>query len=336
MKFFVTFLKYTGLTLVVLAAIGAVYQVVAANIDQAKFPAPGQIVSVDGLAMHLDCRGTGEPTVILEAGLTSGSASWGLVQDPLAEQTQVCAYDRAGMDWSELGDSNISAPEVAQRLHKLLVKADVAPPYLLVGMSAGGVFVREFYHQHPDAVEGMVLVDSSHEQQGNRLPTEDSLATMNQLLSACQWFQPLGVVRAAGLVSRFVDQYELPQPMQQVMLANMNYSYSCKAMLAESRGFGAEVSDTQPPASLGDLPLSVLTQGIEPTGIAEVGLSDEEAREQRKIWNELQLELTNLSSRGRHLVAERSGHMIHLQQPELIVQEINSMVLQIRDEMPHH
>ncbi len=336
MKFFVTFFKYTGLSLVVLAAIGALYQVVATKSDQAKFPAPGELYTIDGLAMHLDCRGTGEPTVILEAGLTSGSASWGLVQDPIAQQTQVCAYDRAGMDWSELGDSNISAPDVAQRLHKLLVKAEVAPPYLLVGMSAGGVFVREFYHQHPDDIEGMVLVDSSHEQQGNRLPTEDSLAKMNQLLSACQWFQPLGVVRAAGLVSRFVDQYELPQPMQQVMLANMDYSHSCKAMLAESRGFGDEVTDTQPPASLGDLPLTVLTQGIEPTGIAELRMSDEEARAQRKIWNELQLELTNLSSRGRHLVAERSGHMIHLQQPELVVQEIKSMVLQIRDEMPHH
>lgn len=336
MRFLVNFFKYTGLALVVVAAIGAVYQVVAANADQADFPAPGKLFTIDGLQLHLDCRGTGEPTVVLEAGLTSGSSSWGLVHDQLAEQTQVCAYDRAGMDWSEPADGILTAPSVAVRLHQLLTTAQVPPPYLVVGMSAGGVFVRELYQQHPQEVKAMVLVDSSHEQQAHRLPANDSLKTMDRILSACQWLQPLGLVRAAGLVERFVDQYDLPEPMQQVLLANMNRSHSCKAMLSESRGFNNEVADTQPPYSLGDLPLTVLSQGIEPTGIAELDLSDAQAQAQRKVWDDLQLELTNLSSRGQRLIAERSGHMIHLQQPELVIQAVHALVVELRDEMPHY
>lgn len=336
MKFLINFFKYTGLGLVVLAAVGAVYQTVAENADLSKYPAPGELVDVDGLQMHLDCRGTGEPTVVLEAGLTSGSSSWGLVHDQLSEHTQVCAYDRAGMDWSEPAGDEITAPVIAQRLHRLLTKAEVTPPYLLVGMSAGGVFVREYYQQFPEGVEALVFVDSSHEQQANRLPKFDGMQTMNTVLSLCRWFQPLGVVRATGLVQRFVDQYQLPDPMQQVLLAKMNQSHSCTAMLDESNGFSNEVADTAPPKALGDLPIVVLSQGIEPTGITEVGLTDAMARQQREVWNQLQQELTGLSSRGRRLVAERSGHLIHFQQPELVIQEINALVLSLRDEMPHH
>ena len=66
-----------------------------------SFPPPGQLFEIAGADMHLDCRGSGSPTIIIESGLMSGSASWLLVHDDLAQVTRVCAYDRPGMDWSE-------------------------------------------------------------------------------------------------------------------------------------------------------------------------------------------------------------------------------------------
>lgn len=336
MRLLLSFAKYTALALLVVAALGAVYQRIAAQADRSNHPAPGQMYNVDGLDMHLDCRGSGEPTIVLEAGLTFGSTSWALVHDALSEGTQVCAYDRAGIDWSEPTDEVLSASIVVERLHGLLTTAEIQPPYLLVGMSAGGIFVREYFRTYPDGVEGMVFVDSSHEQQDNRLPKFDSIETMNNALSLCRWVQPLGLVRAAGFLEDVASQFQLPAPLLEVLLANMNQSHSCKAMLNESHGFIREVVDAEPPASLGDLPLVVLSQGNEPTGMAQLGLTDVMAQQQREVWDLLQQELASLSSRGEQRIAERSGHLIQIEQPDLVIEEINTLVQRLQDEMPHH
>lgn len=91
--------------LIVLAAIaGFIWERMSSASDRAAHPAPGRSFDVDGIAMHIDCRGTGEPTVLLEAGLMSGSTSWLRVHDAIATGTRTCAYDRAGMDWRAFGD----------------------------------------------------------------------------------------------------------------------------------------------------------------------------------------------------------------------------------------
>ena len=87
--------------LVVLAAIaGFTWERTSAQSDRAAYPAPGRFFDVDGIAMHIDCRGTGDPAVLLEAGLMSGSTSWLRVHETTAAKTRTCAYDRAGMEWT--------------------------------------------------------------------------------------------------------------------------------------------------------------------------------------------------------------------------------------------
>ena len=90
--------------IIVLAVIGATYQIIATELDQRAYPPPGQRVDVGGYQMHLYCTGTnvdGSSTVILESGLGSISSSWALVQAEVAKGTRVCSYDRAGMGWSD-------------------------------------------------------------------------------------------------------------------------------------------------------------------------------------------------------------------------------------------
>ena len=144
--------------LVLSSIAGALYQTFAERADWRAFPPPGVRVQVGGGGVHLDCRGEGLPVVILEAGLTSGSTSWARVHDALAEQTRVCAYDRPGLDWSEPIEEMAGPAVIAQRLRAALDAAGIGGPYVLVGMSAGGVYVREYFAQFPEGVAGMVLI----------------------------------------------------------------------------------------------------------------------------------------------------------------------------------
>lgn len=316
--------------LMVLTTVGATYQWLQAAADRDKFPPPGILVDVDGLQMHLDCRGSGKPVVILEAGLGFGSSSWSLVHDAMSEHSEICAYDRPGLDWSEPINRIAGAEEVAARLKKLIELSDTEGPYLLLGMSAGGIYVREYFHRYPQDIVGMVLVDSSHEQQGYRLPKFDATTDGEQILTLCSWLQPLGVVRLADAVTAIFDQLDIPENFRELLRANVNQSHTCSSMLAESQSFTAELLDTEPPAKLGDLPLTVLSQGNEPEAIEVLGITAEMSRAQREVWDELQNELTALSDRGQRRIATQSGHVIQLDQPQLVIDAVADMIAELR------
>jgi pimeloyl-ACP methyl ester carboxylesterase len=148
--------------LLALAVIGAVYQAVATEIDQRAYPPPGKMVDIGGHRLPIHCVGQGSPTVILESGLGTLSADWANVQPEVAKTTRVCAYDRAGTGWSEPGPEPRDPQQIARELHTLLGNAGIDGPYVLVGQSFGGLYVRMYAARFPKEVQGMVLVDASH------------------------------------------------------------------------------------------------------------------------------------------------------------------------------
>ena len=319
--------------LALLGGVGAVWQASRVAAELERFPPPGERFEIDGLALHLDCRGEGTPTVVLEAGLGSGSDSWFLVHDAMAAQTRVCAWDRPGMAWSAPSFVPITSDANADRLHALLASAGVDGPVVLLGMSAGGVFVREYYARHPEHVVGMVLIDSSHEQQGARMP-EFPDGGFNTVLQACAWLQPLGLPRLLGAAEVAIDSYgvEIEGEAREFAIANLNRSHTCASLLAESEGFDGEVVDAEPPRSLGDLPLIVVSQGRAPEIDEEAGMTEELVAAFAEVWTELQLELTALSSRGERRIAEESGHVIQLDQPKAVIDAVRDMVTLVREE----
>ena len=132
----------------------------------AEIPAPpGQIVDIGTTKLHLNCTGAGSPAVVLESGFPGSSLDWSLVQPVTARFTRVCSYDRAGFGWSEAGKAPRSSQQIAEDLATLLSRANVTAPYVLVGHSLGGLYVRAFASKFPERVAGMVLVDSTHEDQ---------------------------------------------------------------------------------------------------------------------------------------------------------------------------
>ena len=126
---------------------------------------PGELVDVDGHAMHLNCTGEGSPTVVLDTGLGDSSVNVLPVQNSIASFTRVCSYDRAGYGWSEPGPEPRTSEQIVGELATLLEAAGESGPYVLAGHSFGGLNMILFAAEHPDDVAGVVLIDSSHPEQ---------------------------------------------------------------------------------------------------------------------------------------------------------------------------
>jgi pimeloyl-ACP methyl ester carboxylesterase len=132
--------------------------------------APGQLIDVGGHRLHLNCAGTGRPTVILESGLGEAGAYWGLISSAVARDTRVCVYDRAGRGRSDPAPVPQDGFAVARDLHVLLERGLVPGPFVLVGHSSGAQYVRIFAGRYPEQVAGMILLDGQPAEAFEGLP----------------------------------------------------------------------------------------------------------------------------------------------------------------------
>src|SRR5689334_7849828 len=112
---------FVSLVVVVASAVvvGAVYQRVEERRDLGQTPALGQLVDVGGFRLHIWCKGSGDPAVILESGLGDGGFIWSGVHDRVAQFARVCAYDRAGMGYSDGSPASRTSQHIAQELATL-------------------------------------------------------------------------------------------------------------------------------------------------------------------------------------------------------------------------
>jgi pimeloyl-ACP methyl ester carboxylesterase len=277
------------------------------------------MIDVDGHLMHINCIGEGSPTLILELGVGSASLSWYDIHKQLSEITRTCAYDRAGLGYSDSTSQPKRATDVAERLHRLLRNAGIDDELVLVGWSAGGVYVRELYRRYPERVVGMLLVDSSHEQQARRLPPESG-GGADPALNIAKHLAPFGLVRLSGLLEQRVASSRASDEAKAYLRVTYHLSHSLETVSQESDAFNFDINADQPPSTLGDLPLIVLTRGI----------SDASQRE-REAQNQLQQELTLLSTNGKQIIASKSGHHIYADQPELLIESIEELVRLVRE-----
>ena len=154
-----TWLLYPVCGALLLSAVGGGYEMYRETADT-NYPMPGRLVDVGGHKLHINCTGTGSPTVVLEPGLGEPSTAMAWIAPDVAATTRVCVYDRAGRGWSESAGAPQDGVQVATDLHTLLDRAGEHGPYVLAGHSAGGLYVLNFAQLYPDQVAGVALLDS--------------------------------------------------------------------------------------------------------------------------------------------------------------------------------
>lgn len=296
-------------------------------------PPIGKLVAVNGHRLHIHSIGEGSPTVVFEAGGASWSLDWHRIQMDVERFTATCSYDRAGFGWSDRGPKPRTSEQIVQELHTALHNAGVKKPYVLVGASFGGHTVRLFAKYHPDEVAGIVLLDARHEAINSRMPPawrqQETIGKgMYQFLllaSRLGMLNLLGALLGEKAAPSIVKQ--LPPEIRPVYLAVGFQPKYFESNLDELTA-GVE-SDKQLSAagSLGAIPLTVIRHGI-PDLFTR--MPAEQARQAEQIWQELQIDLSRLSSDSRLLVAERSGHAIQIEQPDIVVEAIRQIVEAVR------
>ena len=316
---------------------GAIYQAAASASDLKKHPSPGKLYDVGGHESHLYCTGEGSPTVILEAGAGFPSISWFMVQEKVTEFTRVCSYDRPGFGWSEPVPGPLSSDQVAANLHGLLESAGVPGPYILVGHSDGGVYVRSFANQYPTEVRGMVLVDASHERQNLRFPAKFKEYSERQNLTTklCQYLSPFGAFRLVKLWNLMLPETIGSSDRGKEVIATLYRTPYCKAAYDELIAASEMLSQPEGPVSLGDLPLIVLSAGAtydEMPEVAVMAIGADVIAQMDQVSQELQQELVGLSSQGEQVIAEQSSHYIQWDQPNLVIDAIRTVLEQVRAE----
>jgi len=299
--------RWTKRTVAALAALavtaagaGAAYQWIATRRDLAANPPPGRLVDVGGHRLHILCTGAGSPAVVLESGLGGSSADWGFVQPGVAAFTRVCSYDRAGMGYSDPGPSPRTARRIALELGQLLDRGGVDGPLVLVGASLGGFTVRVFASERPERVVGLVLVDASHEDQEMEFPR---IAPLVPFLST------VGVLRVLGM-SLGPPAGSLAPSVQAAARATSYRTAAYHAAadeLRHVRDSAAEVKATRRPLTI---PLVVVTGG----------------RGSDAAWRDLQRDQVTLSRQGCQIVAEESGHVVGVSQPQAVVDAVRTTV----------
>jgi pimeloyl-ACP methyl ester carboxylesterase len=186
-----------GAALLFLVLAGATYQGVATALERRRFPHPGRLLDVGGHQLHLHCEGRGSPLVVLEAPAGGMSAAWSWVQTRVARTTRVCSYDRAGLGWSEAGDTQYAPAAAAEQLHALLKSGGEAPPYVVVGQELGAALATLYASQFGDEVAALVLVDS-----GRSGEVTDRRDRATQLVNASPWLARAGILRGTRVFSR--------------------------------------------------------------------------------------------------------------------------------------
>lgn len=307
--------------LVALACAGAIYEAIASHRDRKAFHPPGRLIDIGGYRLHLYCTGQGSPAVILEAGGGNPWLAWYKVQPQVAQFAEVCSYDRAGLGWSDASPKPPTAREIAKELHTLLENAGITGPFVLVGHSLGGMYVRMYASQYRPEVVGIVLVDSSHPDQDERFPPEaKKLAARGiYVIRAMQIALPFGLPRI--LASRAAS----PEVRGEYCAVFCRPQFIA-AVRAEAEAQDENSAEVRGLGTLGDLPLVVLSHDPDKMQFP-ANLTEPVNRE----WSKMQEELAHLSSNGSHLVVKGSGHDIQIDRPEAVVDAIRKVVTQARE-----
>jgi pimeloyl-ACP methyl ester carboxylesterase len=254
-------------------------------------------IEVNGKILSYKCWGEGSPAVIVEAGAGDKptlTMSWNAVIQGVYPTTRMCVYDRMPVTTSQ---------EVAENLHALLGKIRLPGPYILVAHSLGGWHARVFAHLYPEDMAGLILVDATP-------------ASPDAAITYATAYPTLSPDEPAGVMQNRMSESDI---------------YTGELMPSMD-GLDMSLSNEQvrQAGSFGDLPLVVISQTYGPDDFP--GLDPLSQATIAAVMLKIPAEMAALSSRGVYITATTSQHFISLYQPQIIIEAINQMVGEIRNQ----
>ena len=299
-----------------------------------------------GRRLNLLCLGVGTPTVIFESGTGGGIYDWLFIQAAVARRTTACAYDRAGFGFSDPARRASDVSNAVVDLQQLITKAPLRLPLILVGHSNGGMYAVRFAELHRNEVAGLILVDPGFTGQqqfakyglapAKAKELEDGNAEWIRFARHCLAFTETGALTGAPTSPCLDDPPNLVIALHRALDRIQSQPAFAKALLSEftstfQKVDGMTVDDREVPlvpASLGELPLSVLTASRHPAQFADFTAQDQ-AR-YYDYWKVGHDRLESLSICGHNVVVANSGHFIQYDQPQVVISSILKTVAHAR------
>jgi pimeloyl-ACP methyl ester carboxylesterase len=292
----------------------------------------------DGRKLRYYCQGHGGPVVVLESGLGSGAWTWRTIQPDMARSTRVCSYDRAGYGASDEATGARDIDALAGDLAVVVKAVGGGRPVVLIGHSLGGPIVRQFAYRHTKQVAGVILLDPSGDDQVRRFTAAVPKFAAGQEAA----YAPVKACQAAAekgaLVEGSPDYARCVGPPPPDMPADLvRYHVAYNQNPAHDRAILGELKDALSPAStaqaaaakhpLGDIPFIVLTAGKDQ---ANPGFSREDNAAATVVWRQMHWEMTSLSTEGRRRFAEGSGHYVHVDRPQAVLDALADVLAEVR------
>jgi pimeloyl-ACP methyl ester carboxylesterase len=322
---------------------GLLYQAFGARHDKGHLLGAGSLVRVgSGRRMYLYDAGSGGPAVVFESGIAATSQNWAQLQAAISGFTRVVSYDRAGLGWSSASDAERTPSNIVRELRALLLRAGVPPPYVLVGHSFGGLVVRHFAANYPQEVLGVVLVDAMRTEEWPPV-NESQRAVLDRGILLTRIALPIarfGLARLAttsllcrsGRTSRFLSRAagsggahvldritcevgKMPRDVWPIIAAHWSRPSFYRGLQAHLRAVPATVREMHDSQPIFETPVLLLNaanvQPLSTQGLRQIGTA------------------------AQQKTAHRSGHWIHLDEPELVVEAVRDMVMGARRAQPH-
>lgn len=328
----VPFLVIVGFA-VLLGSVGFVYQCLGARLDRLRYARDGRWIDIgDRRKLYLLEKGSSGPTVLFEAGIAATNLNWCHIQETVSRFASTASYDRGGLGWSSKCRTARTPANIAAELHQLLAKAAIKPPYILVGHSFGGLVMRRFALNYPDEVSSVVLVDPMRcEEWPPMNPGKQAEIERGKRLSGVAIpIAHIGLARlavtslfcrsgrvaeqlagAAGNGGKHVlariktEVGKMPQEVWPVVAAHWSRPAYYSGMRSHVEAVPDTVREMKDAGPIRDIPVLVLTPG------KSTPLTDEQ--------------IARIGNRVKQVIAVKSAHWIHLDQPDLVIDSIRRM-----------
>jgi len=321
--------------MVALAATGFLYQWLGSHYDRLRYAAEGRWIDIGGgRRLYLLEKGSGQPTVLFEAGIAATNLNWCHIQETVSEFAATASYDRSGLGWSSPSRTVRTPSNIARELHELLRGAGIQPPFVLVGHSFGGLVMRRYALLYPEEVASVVLVDPMRCEEWPPLDPAKQ-ATIDRGTKLSSYAIPIARFGLARLAvtsllcrsGRIADRLagaageggmhvlgrikgevgKMPREVWPVVAAH----WSRPSYYAGMRSHVAAVPDTvqemRNAEPIRGIPVLLLTPG------KSTPLSDDC--------------LKKIGDSVTQVIAPASAHWIHLDEPDLVIQSIREMVM---------